>query len=316
MDNRLIWSEFVMGLATIGLMVTNSPWVGIAMWLIILASSSYATEITIALYDVRVWYNVMVVSALSAMPQAISAVALALGGNVGAAWIDTILSTVVDAVFVTALVRPYAPGSPYIRRLLPSLIMWSAAALTVDLYARSGIQSAFISTMLVAAGYVALPALIVLNLGEVVGGRPPLSVIATALLNTIGMAYGTYYLIQDIYALTATEVGLGLTSAFLTALPDLVAALMIRAIYARVVGSESDAEAVATMLASAVHDQVSVPAVILLLVAGAGSTYPSLLNLFAIAVKFTLLSRRYYYLVGLPASLALVIFLGLGHAHV
>jgi len=166
MDNRLIWAELVMGLATIGLMVVNSPWVGIAMWLIILASASYATEITIALYDVRVWYNVMVVSALSAMPQAISAVSLALGGNVEAAWIDTILSTVVDAVFVTALVRPYAPGSPYIRRLLPSLIMWSAAALTVDLYARSGIQSAFISTMLVAAGYVALPALIVLNLGE------------------------------------------------------------------------------------------------------------------------------------------------------
>lgn len=308
---RIAVLDLVASVAAILMFFTTNPWVSIALWVITLASVAYSTEITIALYNVRIWYNVIVVSALAALPQAISAIELALGGHVTAAWVDTIMSTVVDAIFVTALVRPYAPGSPYIKRLLPSLILWSMAALAVDLYAHTGVRSTAVTSVFAVLGYLALPILITLNIGG--GGpweRPPAKVIATALVNTVAMSIATWYLIESVYQLQLAELQLGLTSTFLTALPDLIAALMIRAIFAAVEGSEaSEAEAVATMLAAAVHDQVSVPALILLMVPGAGSLYPTLLNLFAVAVKFTLLNRKAYYLIGLPASLAIVLLL-------
>jgi len=308
MEARL-WSLYLSLFATItalALPFIQNPIFGIAVWLLILASVAYSTEITIAIYEVRVWYNVMVVSALAALPQAVSAVNLALNGHIEAAWIDTLYSTIVDAIFVTGIVRRSIVGSDVMRSLVPSMVLWSIAALFVDYYAHSGVQSSVISWGLVVLGYVLLPMLIVFNLGERAGGLPPASVLVNAALNTVAMVISTWYLMEDIYALELSAAQLGIASAFITALPDLLSAFMIRSIYAKFVSSEGgDAEAAATMLASAVHDQISVPAVIILLASGAGSLYPTWLNIYAILAKFSLLSRRAY-LVTLATSLVIL----------
>lgn len=60
-----------------------------------------------------------------------------------------------------------------------------------------------------------------------------------------------------LYRLHLTESQLGAASTVLATVPDLAVALMIRAAFASIIRSEvGDVEAAATMLASAVHDQV------------------------------------------------------------
>lgn len=280
----------------------------IALWVLILISVTYSTEITLSLYNVTIWYNVLVVSILMTVPQTVIAIELARAGHYTAAWLDSILSTVVDAVLATALVRRHVIGSPYIWSLLPIMVVWSVLALSINAATYMGVRKEMIGLWLVA-GYVALPIWIVRRSGGG-GSMPPLAVLANTFMNTVAMAVASYNLTHALYSLHMEETTLGVVSTLLATLPDLIVALIIRASFALLVNDVAgDREMVATMLASAIHDQISVPALILLVDPQALTYFPHYVALFAVVVKFALLDRHAFYYVALPASIALLFLL-------
>ncbi|MEM0468779.1 MAG: hypothetical protein QXT27_06260 [Pyrobaculum sp.] len=285
----------------------------IAMWVLILISVSYSTELTLSLFNVTVWYNVLVVSVLITVPQTIIALQLANQGLYLAAWLDSILSTVVDATIATALVRRHIIGSTYIKGLLPNMVAWSIIAFTINVATATSYTPDWLMAAWLIAGYIALPLWIVKRTGG--GGTiPPPNVLFNSFMNTVAMAVASYYLSEALYQLRLSEASLGVVATVLATLPDLIVALIIRSAFSLIIGDvASDQEVVATMLAGAIHDQISVPALILLLDPKAAPYFPHEVALFAIVVKFALLDRKVFYLIGLPASIALLIGLGAHH---
>jgi len=288
-------------------------WVGnfgvlgnIALYTLVLLSATYAAEVSTAMAKVRIWWNVMVVSAIFTIPQTVFALQLAAEGKTTAAWIDTLASTVVDAMLVTAVVRRRAVGTPLMRSYLPQMLAWSAAALSFNFLTwRPVADYGVLAPIYIWLGYIALPALLVPWRELSTPGWRDILLMAT---HTASMAAVSYKLGESLLALHVDEVQLGVVSTVIATLPDFIVGVLIRATFAAILGEEAgDREVVATMLAAAVHDQVTVPALILALDPTAAATYPHFFNIAVVLIKFTLLSKKTYWFLGVPGAIILLL---------
>lgn len=284
----------------------RSPWLDVAMWFAVVVSTVYAAEVSMALYRARLWYNVLIVSMAVALPQTIIGVRLAHEGRALAAWIDTIGSTIVDSILVTAVLRREIIGPP-MWRFLPYMVIWSAWALYVNYhtYALTAGYYALPGWSLAVAG-VALPALL-LPLLKTGVSRPGKGEVLMLLNHATATMVASYFLADSLAALEIGEVQLGVVATILATLPDFLVALTIRTAVASILSTlDAEEEAVATMMAAATHDQLLIPAIILLIAPEAAAYYPHLFNLAAVGLKFTLLSRRLYWLVGVPMAVLIL----------
>jgi len=282
----------------------SNIWVDIALYTVLLVSVVYATEVNMALSNARIWYNVMVVSVAMALPQTIFAINLAASGKSVAAWIDTLASTLVDAIFVTAVVRRNIVGSPLIRSplVVTFLSLWSMLAVGLNILAWHPelYTSTHFPLFYVIAGLL-LPAMLVRGN---VRGWPSVNDILMLTNNAIATMVASYMLSKAVAQLQMAEAQLGVVSTVLATLPDFFVGMLIRGAVSRIIGSEAgDQEMVFSMLAAAVHDQLTIPGLIMLMAPYAMAYYPHFFNVVVVLLKFTLLDRRLFWLVGVPVGL-------------
>jgi len=258
-------------------------------------------------------YNVVVVSWIAAIPQTVVAVYFTWAGLYTAAFLDSMVSTLIDAFLVTALVRSKYLSE--VRRDWPLIIIWIVATLTfgalvaaperipslppVPFYSIWFVIGALFLPLLFSRG---IPASVSFNAREAIN-----LVIYTALI-----MYIAYDLGSDLATWHMTESALGTIAALIATAPDLIAALMIRLTLARAVGEDAGSEdAIRTMFAAAIHDQISDPALVLVLAptAAAAAAFPHWLNVLVSILKLTLLDRRAFYFFGLPVAIATIALL-------
>lgn len=303
MSQRLI---FILDAATVVYFTLfgGDLYLDLVMWLIVVISTVYAAEVSMALYNARLWYNVLVVSTAMSLPQTLFAIKLGESGKYLAAWIDTLGSTLVDAMLVTAVLRRFVIGSPMIWRMVPFLIMWSAAALYVNYH-----------TYAITYGFFRLPEWVIAVIGLLLPivlvrptGLPSKREVIMLLVHAISTGVASYELSNTIAQLPIREVQLGIVATLLATLPDFLVALIIRSTVAKILSEvASEEEALATMLAGAVHDQILIPALILMLHPEAAAFYPHYFNVLVILVKFTLLFRATYWLFGVPFTIFMLL---------
>jgi hypothetical protein len=136
--------------------------------------------------------------------------------------------------------------------------------------------------------------------------------LATLVLNTILIVYVSWDLGRALVSWHASEEQLGVMAAVVATLPDLITALIIRTTLAKLIQEHAAAEdAVRTMFAAAIHDQISIPALIIITAPAAVGAFPHWLNVLVSLLIFTLLSRKTLLYIGLPASLATIAYLTL-----
>jgi len=255
--------------------------------------------------------NVLIVSWAMAIPQTVVALALAAAGRYEAAFYDSMTSTLIDAFIVTALVR-----LPFIERLRQEwwlVAAWASATLAygATITAFYGTVWAFAyHTMWFIVGAVVLPALFAGY--EVVSKiRPNPYAVVNAFVAIASLIYISWELGQALAEWhMSSEATLGALAAVFATIPDLIAAFLIRTALARYISEEASAEdAIRTMFAAAVHDQISVPALIVLLFPDSVWYFPHWLNVFVSILKFTLLDRRAFLYAGLPAAIASIVVL-------
>jgi hypothetical protein len=281
----------------------NYIWVDIVLYTVLLTTVVYATEVGMALSNARIWYNIMVVSVAMSIPQTVFAVNLALSGKPVAAWIDTLASTLVDAILVTAVVRRHVVGSPLVTSplVVSYMVIWSILAIGLNILAwHPELYSTTHFPLFYAIIGLALPVMMVWgNMRVLPSGRDALMLVNNALATLVA----SYMLSEAIVQLHIEEVQLGVVSTVLATLPDFMVGMAIRGVVARLLSSEAgDQEMVYTMLASATHDQLTIPGLIMLFVPMAMGYYPHLFNIVVVVLKFTLLNRRAFWFVGVPAS--------------
>jgi len=281
----------------------SNLWVDIVLYMVLMVAVVYATEVSMALSNARVWYNVLVVSVAMALPQTVFAVNLAASGKPVAAWIDTLASTLVDTIFVTAVVRRHVVGSPLVRSPLVVSFLFAWSILAVGLNVLAWHPELYTSThfpLFYAIAGLILPAMLVRSVSGVPSGRDVLMLANNALATLVA----SYMLSEAVAQLQIAEVHLGVVSTILATLPDFFVGMLIRSAVARVLGSEAgDQEMVYTMLAAAVHDQLTIPGLIMLLAPYTMAYYPHMFNIVVVVLKFTLLDRRIFWLLGMPAAL-------------
>jgi hypothetical protein len=280
----------------------NYLWVDIALYLVLLISVVYASEVNMALSRARIWYNVMVVSLAMSIPQTVFAVKLVLNDKPVAAWIDTLGSTLVDALLVTAVVRRHIIGSPLILSAVGYMVIWSIMSVGLNIVAW---HPELYSTVHVPLFYAAVGLLLpILLVRGNISGLPSKSDMLMLANNALATLVASYMLAEAVAQLEIEEVRLGVVSVILATLPDFLVGIVIRGVVARLLSSEAgDKEMVYTMLAAATHDQLTTPALIMLFVPSAMQFYPHLFNLAVVMLKFTLLSKRAFWFVGLPVTL-------------
>ena len=282
----------------------SNIWVDIVLYMVLLVAVVYATEVNMALSNARVWYNVLVVSVAMALPQTVFAINLAANGKPVAAWIDTLASTMVDAILVTAVVRRNVVGSPLFRSpvVVSFLFAWSILAVGLNILAwHSELYSTTHFPLFYVIAGLLLPVMLVMgNVRGVPSGRDILMLANNALATLVA----SYMLSSAVAELQIAEVQLGVVSTVLATLPDFFVGMLIRSAVARVLSAEAgDQEMVYTMLAAATHDQLTIPGLIMLLAPYAMGYYPHLFNVVVVALKFTLLDRRLFWLIGVPTAL-------------
>jgi len=281
----------------------SNLWVDIVLYMVLMVAVVYATEVSMALSNARVWYNVLVVSVAMALPQTVFAVNLAASGKPVAAWIDTLASTLVDTIFVTAVVRRHVVGSPLVRSPLVVSFLFAWSILAVGLNVLAWHPELYTSThfpLFYAIAGLILPAMLVRSVSGVPSGRDVLMLANNALATLVA----SYMLSEAVAQLQIAEVHLGVVSTILATLPDFFVGMLIRSAVARVLDSEAgDQEMVYTMLAAAVHDQLTIPGLIMLLAPYTMAYYPHMFNIVVVVLKFTLLDRRIFWLLGMPAAL-------------
>jgi hypothetical protein len=260
-------------------------------------------------------YNVMLVSWVAAIPQTVVAIYFAGAGLYTAAFLDSMVSTLIDAFIVTALVRLQYLDA--FRRDWHLILLWVAATLafgaTVAAPFNLGLQPEPYYASWFLIGAVGLPLLFARG----VAGRISMGA-STAVnlgVNTVLVIYTAWDLGQDLVAWHMTESQLGTAAAVVATLPDIITALLIRAVIGRVTAELAASEdAVRTMFAAAIHDQISDPALILLMAPISALYFPHWLNIFISVLKLTLLDRRAFLLIGLPAAVATTAALMTGRA--
>ncbi len=286
----------------------NNLWIDIILYTILLISVVYATEVSMALSNARLWYNVMVVSIAMSIPQTVFAVKLVLSGKPVAAWIDTLGSTLVDAMLVTAVVRRHVVGSPLVRSpvVVGYLLVWSilAVGLNITAWHPELYTSKYVATFFMLSGLL-LPLLLIR--GQI-GGLPSKGDMLMLANNALATLIASFMLAEAVAQLEFEEVHLGVISVLLATLPDFIVGMMIRGIVARLLSSEAgDQEMVYTMLAAATHDQLTIAALIMMFTPSAVAFYPHLFNLAVVGLKFTLLDRRAFWYLGVPAAILLLL---------
>ena len=257
-------------------------------------------------------YNVVVVSWIAAIPQTVVAVYFAWSGLYTAAFLDSMVSTLIDAFLVTALVRSRYLSE--VRRDWPLIIIWVTATLVFGAFVAAPERISLPPMPFYSAWFVigalflpilfsrGIPTSISFNAREAVN-----LVIYTALI-----MYIAYDLGSDLATWHMTESALGAIAALIATAPDLITALMIRLTLARAVGEDAGSEdAIRTMFAAAIHDQISDPALVLILAptAAAAAAFPHWLNVLVSLLKLTLLDKRAFYFLGLPVAIATIALL-------
>jgi hypothetical protein len=257
-------------------------------------------------------YNVMIVSWIAAIPQTVVAVYFAAEGKYTAAFLDSMVSTLIDAFLITALVR--LSYLSVVRRDWPIIVLWVAATLAfgalIDVPLRLGIPHEPYYWAWFMIGAFGLPYLFSRGLPAAV--RLDVGTLANLIVNTILIIYVSWDLGRALVAWHMSEEQLGAIAAVVATLPDLITALMIRTTLARLIEEYAAAEdAVRTMFSAAIHDQISVPALIVITAPAAVAAFPHWLNVWVSVLKFTLLDRRAFLYVGLPASISTIVYLAL-----
>jgi hypothetical protein len=255
-------------------------------------------------------YNVMIVSWVAAIPQTVVAVYLASVGKYTAAFLDSMVSTLVDAFVVTALIRlKYLDA---VRRDWHLIALWVATTLAfgalIEAPMQLGMPHEPYYWMWFLIGAAALPYLFSRGLPGVV--HFDARVVVNLAVNTALIIYVSWDLGQALVTWHMSETQLGTIAAIVSTLPDLLTALIIRATLARLIEEYAAAEdAVRTMFAAAIHDQISIPALIIAVAPAAAGAFPHWLNIWVSVLKFTLLDRRVFLGLGLPPALITVIYL-------
>jgi hypothetical protein len=257
-------------------------------------------------------YNIMIISWVAAIPQAVVAIYFAQVSKYTAAFLDSMVSTLVDAFLVTALVRLQYLDA--VKRDWHLITLWVAATLAfgalVEAPMRLSIPQEPYYWAWFIVGAFGLPYLFSRGLSGML--RFNVRTAVSLAVNTVLIIYVSWDLGQALVAWHMSETQLGAVAAVVATLPDLITALSIRATLARAIEEFAAAEdAVRTMFAAAIHDQISVPALIILIAPAAAGVFPHWLNIWVSVLKFTLLSRRVFLYFGLPAALATVAFLAL-----
>jgi len=255
-------------------------------------------------------YNVMIVSWVAAIPQTVVAIYFAQAGKHTAAFLDSMMSTLIDAFLVTALVRlKYLDA---VRRDWPLIVLWVAATLTfgalVDAPAHLSIPPELYYWAWFAVGAFGLPYLFSRGVPGAFYFNTHTAV--NLAVNTALIVYVSWDLGQALVTWHMSETQLGTAAAIVATLPDLLTALVIRATLARLIEEHVAAEdAIRTMFAAAIHDQISIPALIALAAPAAAGVFPHWLNMYVSMLKFTLLDRRAFLGLGLPSALITVIYM-------
>jgi hypothetical protein len=256
-------------------------------------------------------YNVVVVSWIAAIPQTVVAAYFTYAGLYTAAFLDSMVSTLIDAFLVTALVRSRYLSE--VRRDWPLIIIWVAVTLTFGalVAAPERIPSLpptpFYSVYFVI-GALFLPVLFSRGIPTAVSFKAREAV--NLVIYTALIMYTAYDLGGDLATWHMTESALGTIAALIATAPDLITALMIRLTLARAVGEDAGSEdAIRTMFSAAIHDQISDPALVLILAPAAAAAFPHWLNVLVSMLKLTLLDRRAFYFVGLPIAIATIALL-------
>jgi hypothetical protein len=255
-------------------------------------------------------YNVMIVSWVAAIPQTVVAVYFASVGKYTAAFLDSMVSTLVDAFFVTALVRfKYLDA---IKRDWHLIALWVATTLAFGALIEAPIQLSIPHEpyywMWFLIGAAALPFLFSRGLPGTIHFDTPTAV--NLAISTVLIMYVSWDLGQALVTWHMSETQLGVVAAIVSTLPDLLTAFIIRATLARLIEEYAAAEdAIRTMFAAAIHDQISIPALIILVAPAAVGVFPHWLNIWVSVLKFTLLDKRVFLSLGLPPALITVIYL-------
>jgi len=255
-------------------------------------------------------YNVMIVSWIAAIPQTVVAIYFASAGKYTAAFLDSMVSTLIDAFVVTALVRLHYIDA--VKKDWHLIVLWVFATLAfgalIDAPMRLDVPFEPYYWAWFLIGAAALPFLFARGLPGAV--KLNAYTAASLVLNTILVAYVSYDLGRALVEWHVSEAQLGAIAAIVATLPDLITALLIRSTLAKMIEEHAAAEdAIRTMFAAAIHDQISIPALIIITAPAAVAAFPHWLNVWASVLKFTLLSRRAFLYFGLPASLATTAYL-------
>jgi len=255
-------------------------------------------------------YNIMVVSWIAAIPQTVVAVYFAQAGKYTAAFLDSMVSTLVDAFLVTALVRlKYLDA---VRRDWHLITLWVAATLAFGALVEAPVHFSIPQTSYFwawfAVGAFGLPYLFSRGLPGSIHFDTRTAV--NLAVNTALIIYVSWDLGQALVTWHMSETQLGTVAAVVATLPDLLTALIIRATLSRMIAEHAAAEdAIRTMFAAAIHDQISIPALVVLAAPAAVGAFPHWLNIWVSVLKFALLDRRVFLSLGLPPALITVIYL-------
>ncbi len=257
-------------------------------------------------------YNVMLLSWIAAIPQTVVAIHFVYAEKYAAAFLDSMVSTLVDAFIVTALVRLGYLDT--LRRDWHLIALWAFVAIAfgalIDAPQRLDVGGVYYYWMWFLIGAALLPYVFVRRVPGSINLDARTA--ATLAVNTVLVIYISWDLGRALVDWHMSETQLGAIAAVVATLPDLLVALTIRMSLAKVIEEHAAAEdAIRTMFAAAIHDQISIPALIVLIAPAAVAAFPHWLNVWVGVLIFTLLDRRAFLYLGLPASIGTIAYLAL-----
>ena len=286
--------------------------VDVAFLVAMLYVLSDSVEKSVAEVGIHGIYNVMILSWVAAIPQTVVAVYFALAGKYTAAFLDSMVSTLIDAFIVTALVR--LRYLDVIKKDWHLIVLWVVATLAfgalIDAPLRVGVPWEPYYWAWFLIGAAVLPYLFVRGLPSYI----KLDAVAAAnlFINTVLIIYISWDLGNALVSWHMSEEQLGAIAAVISTLPDMLVALVIRTTLSKVIEEyTAGEEAIRTMFAAAIHDQISIPALIIIVAPASVAAFPHWLNVWVSVLKFTLLDRRAFLYLGLPASVGTIAYLAL-----
>jgi hypothetical protein len=297
--------------------VTEAPSAAVAITDIVflvamLYTLSDSIERTVGGLGIHGIYNIMIMSWVAAIPQTVVAIHFVYAGKYTAAFLDSMVSTLIDAFIVTALVRFHYLD--LVKRDWHLIVIWVFATLAfgalIDAPLRLDIPEAPYYWLWFFIGAAALPYLFVRGPSGFV--KPDTLTLINLAVNTMLIIYISWDLGKALAAWHMSEVQLGAIAAVIATLPDLLVAFTIRASLSRLIEEYAAGEdAIRTMFAAAIHDQISIPALIILIAPASVAIFPHWLNVWVSVLKFALLDRRAFIYFGLPASIGTIAYLTL-----